>query len=150
MPTVFRLRRATSEDNEPIQRVYSYIVGPPTGQERTWSRLIQDGCLFVAEVDEQVVGFGGIDIEAVEPLKWLYVLPEYQSAGIGSKLLKELEDAGWSRGLSAIRLHAAPNAVDFYQRHGYRRVAEHDRVAHDHDGVAMIKDRGLKESHAER
>ena len=140
MPIVFYLRPATAEDNESIQRVYSYIVGPPTGQERTWNRLIHEGCLFVAEVDREVVGFGGIDLDAVEQLKWLYVLPEFQSAGIGSKLLKELEDAAWTRNLIAIRLHAAPNAVEFYRRHGYTE-AEDDREVHDHQGVVMIKSR---------
>jgi GNAT superfamily N-acetyltransferase len=140
MPSVFRLRPATTEDTESIQRVYSYIVGPPTGQERTWSRLIEAGWLVVAEMEGDVIGFGGIDIEAVEQLKWLYVLPEHQGNGIGSKILEELERVGWSSGLSAIRLHAAPNAVEFYRRHGYRPVTEDDQLAHDHEGVAMIKE----------
>jgi ribosomal protein S18 acetylase RimI-like enzyme len=142
MSTVFSLRRATAEDHQSIQRVYFYIVGPPTLQERTWSRLIREGYMVVAEVDTQVVGFGGIDIDAAEQLKWLYVLPEYQSYGIGSKILKELEDIGWMRGLIAIRLHAAPDAFEFYRKHGYRRIEERVQVVHDHDGVEMIKDRG--------
>jgi ribosomal protein S18 acetylase RimI-like enzyme len=142
MPTVFRLRPAAVEDNESIQRIYCCIVGPPTGQERTWRRLIQKGYMVVAQVDSYVAGFGGIDLEAVEQLKWLYVLPEYQGSGIGSKILKELEGIGWSNGLSAIRLHAAPAAVEFYRRHGYRRIQVRDQVVHDHDGVEMIKDRG--------
>ena len=100
---------------------------------------------MVAEVEGAVIGFGGIDIDATEQLKWLYVLPEYQGAGIGARLLKELEQVGWTCGLSAIRLHAAPGAAEFYQRHGYSRVAEDDsednRVVHDHAGVEMIKHR---------
>jgi GNAT superfamily N-acetyltransferase len=142
MSAVFRLRQAITEDNEAIQRVYCYLVGPPTGQERTWSRLIQEGWLIVAEVEGEVIGFGGIDIDATEQLKWLYVLPEHQGAGIGARLLDELEQVGWTRGLTAIRLHAAPGAVEFYLRHGYGRVAEDDsEVVHDHEGVSMIKHR---------
>lgn len=141
MPTVFRLRQAITEDNEAIQRVYCYIVGPPTGQERTWSRLIEEGWLIVAEVEGEVVGFGGIDLDATEQLKWLYVLPEHQGAGIGARLLNDLEQVGWTSGLTAIRLHAAPGAVEFYQRHGYGHVAEEERVVHDHEGVEMIKHR---------
>lgn len=145
MPFVFHLRQAAIEDSEAIQRVYCYIVGPPTGQERIWNRLIQQGRLIVAEVEGAVIGFGGIDIDATEQLKWLYVLPEYQGAGIGARLLNELEQLGWSSGLRAIRLHAAPGAAEFYQRHGYSRVAgdhsENNRVVHDHEGMEMIKHR---------
>ena len=142
MPLEFSVRLATAEDLESIQRVYSYVIGPPTGQERTWSRLIPVGCMVVAEVDAQIAGFGGIDSDAVEQLKWLYVMPEYQGAGVGSEILKQLEEIGWSHGLPAIRLHAAPGAFLFYRRHGYREV-EDDDVAHDHDGIVMLKERVL-------
>ena len=132
------LRLAIAEDLESIQRIYSYVIGPPTGQERTWSRLISDGCMVVAAVEGEIAGFGGIDPNAVEQLKWLYVMPEFQGSGVGTEILKRLEEIGWARGLSAIRLHAAPGAFQFYQRHGYREV-ERDDVSHDHDGIAMIK-----------
>ena len=133
------LRLAIAEDLDSIQRLYSYVIGPPTGQERTWSRLISDGCLVVAEVSGQIAGFGGIDTNAVEQLKWLYVMPEFQGAGVGSELLKQLEAIGWARGLAAIRLHAAPGAFVFYRKHGYREV-ERDDVAHDHEGIVMVKE----------
>jgi len=140
MPLEFSVRLATAEDLESIQRVYSYVIGPPTGQERTWTRLISGGAMVVAEVDAQIAGFGGIDSDAVEQLKWLYVMPEYQGAGVGTELLKQLEEIGWSRGLDAIRLHAAPGAFLFYRKHGYREV-QGDDVSHDHDGITMIKER---------
>ena len=95
--------------------------------------------MVVAEIDAQVAGFGGIDSDAVEQLKWLYVMPEYQGAGVGGEILKQLEEIGWSRGLTAIRLHAAPGAFLFYRKHGYREV-ERDDVAHDHAGITMVKE----------
>ena len=140
MPLEFSVRLATAEDLESIQRVYSYVIGPPSGQERAWIRLISGGCMIVAEVDQQIAGFGGLDPDAVEQLKWLYVLPECQSAGIGAEILKQLEEIGWLRGLTAIRLHAAPGALLFYRRQGYTEV-ERDDVAHDHEGITMIKER---------
>lgn len=133
------LRLAIAEDLESIQRIYSYVIGPPTGQERAWGWLISDGCMVVAAVEGEIAGFGGIDTNAVEQLKWLYVMPEFQGRGVGTQILKQLEEIGWARGLSAIRLHAAPGAFLFYQRHGYREV-ERDDLPHDHDGIAMIKE----------
>ena len=96
--------------------------------------------MIVAEVDARIAGFGGIDSDAGEQLKWLYVMTEHQGAGVGSEILKQLEETGWSRGLTAIRLHAAPGAFLFYRRHGYREVERED-LAHDHEGISMIKDR---------
>ena len=139
MPLKFSVRLATAEDLQSIQRVYSYIIGPPTGQERTWSQVIDCGCMVVAEVEAQIAGFGGVDSDAVEQLKWLYVMPEYQGAGVGSEMLKQLEAIGWSHGLTAISLHSAPGAFLFYRRHGYREV-ERDDVSHDHEGIAMVKE----------
>jgi GNAT superfamily N-acetyltransferase len=133
-------RLAIAEDLESIQRIYAYVIGPPTGQQRTWNRLISDGCMVVAEVKGHISGFGGIDTNAAEQLKWLYVMPEYQGAGVGTGLLKQLEQIGWVRGLAAIGLHSAPGAFLFYRKHGYREVERGD-VPHDHDGIAMIKER---------
>ena len=139
MSLQFSFRLATAEDLEQIQRLYSHVIGPPTGQERSWSKLITNGCMVVAELDKQIAGFGGVDTDAVEQLRWLYVMPEYQGAGVGTGILKLVEDTGWSRGLTAIKLHAAPGAVLFYRRHGYREV-ERDGAAHDHEGITMVKE----------
>jgi GNAT superfamily N-acetyltransferase len=95
--------------------------------------------MVVAAVEGEIAGFGGIDTNAVEQLKWLYVMPEFQGSGVGTQILKQLEEIGWSCGLSAIRLHAAPGASQFYQRHGYR-VVEGDDVPHDHAGIMMIRE----------
>ena len=35
--------------------------------------------------------------------------------------------------------HSTPGAVNFYRKHGYR--ADEGRVEHDHEGIAMVKDR---------
>jgi GNAT superfamily N-acetyltransferase len=95
--------------------------------------------LIVAATDDQVIGFGGIDVTAAEQLKWLYILPDYQSSGLGSKILQQLEMIGWRCGLQRLRVHAAPGAVGFYERHGYVRVDQAQQTEHDHEGVEMVK-----------
>ncbi len=94
----------------------------------------------MAEDDGRIIGFGGIDVQASEPLKWLYLLPQYQRVGLGSKILQRLEEIGWESGLSLLRLHSAPLAVEFYRRHGYRAVEPTDLLGHDHEGVEMAKE----------
>jgi predicted GNAT family N-acyltransferase len=48
------------------------------------------------------------------------VLLSHRRGGVGSKLLKALEDESRRRGLSGILLHAQLVALEFYQRHGYQ------------------------------
>lgn len=136
------IRTAHPEDKEAIQRIYDAVVGPQANQdEASWDRLIQQGGLVVATDESGIVGFGGIDVNAAEQVKWLYLLPQNQRAGLGSELLRRLECIGWEAGLDSLRVHSAPRAVNFYRRHGYKMVESHEHTEHDHEGVEMTKAR---------
>jgi GNAT superfamily N-acetyltransferase len=136
------IRIATFRDRNSIEQVYSASAGTCLSlTQAEWTRWIKNNGLLVAEFDGYLVGFGGIDVNAEEQLKWLYLTPEFQGRGIGSKLLGELEEIGWRCGLKAIRLHSTPNSQSFYRRSGYSPVAIEAQFRHDHDGVEMIKTR---------
>lgn len=135
-------RIAHPEDKEAIQRIYDAVVGPQANRnEACWDRLIQQGGLVVATEEGRIVGFAGIDVYAAEQVKWLYLLPQNQRAGLGSELLRRLESIGWEAGLDSLRVHSAPRAVNFYRRHGYKMVEAHEHTEHDHEGVEMTKAR---------
>jgi ribosomal protein S18 acetylase RimI-like enzyme len=87
-------------------------------------------------------GFGGVDLQATEQIKYLYILPEHQRGGAGTEVLRELEKAVWAAGIEEVRLHSSPRAVGFYVRQGYKEVEAADQVGHNHEGVEMIKIRG--------
>ena len=137
---MFEIRTAKVEDKESIQRVYGSLVGSQSAQnENSWDQLIQAGGLLVAEIEGRIVGFGGIDLNAAEQVKWLYLLPEFQGRRLGSKILQRLESIGWEAGLSSLRLHSAPQAVEFYGSQGYKVVGATEQLGHDHEGVEMVK-----------
>ena len=139
---MFQIRTATTEDQESIQQIYISLVGLQANQNTAcWEQLIRSGGLLVAQAEGVIVGFGGIDLQAAEQLKWLYVLPGYQGTGLGSRLLQHLEKIGWEARLSFLRLHAAPASVEFYRKRGYRAVEEGELIGHDHEGVEMWKER---------
>jgi len=136
------IRIAQPEDKETIQRIYQAVVAPHTDQdEARWDQLIQQGGLVVARAEDQIIGFGGIDVQAAEQVKWLYILAQHQRAGFGSEILERLESIGWEACLDSLRVHSAPGAVNFYRRHGYRLVEMAALMGHDHEGVEMIKRR---------
>ncbi|HKO99792.1 MAG TPA: GNAT family N-acetyltransferase [Pyrinomonadaceae bacterium] len=137
IPTV---RLATSDDIDSIQNIFEAATSAD-GRQEDWARLIESGGLVVAETNDAVVGFGGIDVHSVEQVKWLYVLPEHQGSGAGSKILEQLEEIGWNAGFTVLRLHSAPSAEQFYRKHGYESVEPHETIGHDHDGVELMKRR---------
>lgn len=134
------IRRANQTDIDAIKKLYTVATGFEfVLSHEEWQRWIDLRGVVIAEIDNQTIGFGGIDVTAREQLRWLYVVPEYSRAGFGSKLLQELEEIGWRSGLSSIHLHSTPSAVQFYAKLGYARVPAQDQIAHDHDGVEMVK-----------
>ena len=140
------IRAATADDREGIRRIYVAAIGETADAKDAYrDDLIRSGGLFVAQVGNEVIGFGGIDVQAREHLKWLYFLPEHQGAGQGSRMLKKLEAIGWQSGLHSLRVHSAPGAVEFYQKHGYGIVEEAARLDHGHEGIEMIKERRADE-----
>lgn len=71
----------------------------------------------VARLGQAVVGFSIYDTQ-INWLNSLYVAPEYQGYGVGSKLLKDcLETAGSNPTRLLTVEHSS--AVDFYKKHGF-------------------------------
>jgi len=134
------IRSASAIDKNAIEKLYAVTTGTSLSlSDEEWYRWIDLQGVVIAELANQVIGFGGIDVTAREQLRWLYLLPEHQGAGFGSRILQELEQIAWRNGLQSIRLHSTPGAVQFYAKLGYTRVPTHEQFGHDHDGVEMVK-----------
>ena len=71
-----------------------------------------EGQIVVAEEGAQIIGFIAFD---ASELHALYVLPEYQGRGVGSRLL---EAAGSAMRLWVLKKNLAGRR--FYERHGWR------------------------------
>ena len=78
--------------------------------------------LAVWALENGLAGVGGVDMNEI---RLLSVHPDHQRKGIGSGLLRHLEDLVPPALFSDVFLYAAPAAAGFYQRHGYRSGGEH-------------------------
>ena len=78
---------------------------------------------YEADVDAEVTG--------------VYVHPAVFRQGVGSQLYATLERAARERGMDSLGLWASRNAVAFYERHGYRRVTEHDHEFSSHASTGV-------------
>jgi putative acetyltransferase len=74
--------------------------------------------IWVAEVNETVVGWGAIRGNRLEGL---YTEPDFAGRGIGTGLLSLIEELMRGRGIVTVRAEASSNAVAFYLRRGYER-----------------------------
>ena len=77
-------------------------------------------CL-VAEDDERLIGTAAL--EGAE-LVTFFVHPDYQHQGVGSELLKAIEEAALARGIGKLAVSANSAGAPFYERMGYRRIGQ--------------------------
>ena len=130
------IRAPRPEDSEDICRVHRAAVHALAGMAyrgeilRAWAgRMTPHGVQrglqapgikgFVAEFDDEVVGFAVLCESSVRAI---YVHPDFQKRGIGSRLLSRLEEEAFSKGLGTVNLNAALNARSFYEANGYHVV----------------------------
>ena len=96
-----------------------------------------------AVIDDQMVGFVGVDMKPSQQQAWiatLCVLPGYRRRGIGSALLRVCEDR---IDLPAIKLSVRASnqaAIILYRNYGYQRVEIWPAYYQDgEDAVVMAK-----------
>lgn len=97
---------------------------------------IQSNKVFVAEVDEQVVGYfslvevkndfwaGKVFVKAGFWLEHIFIQPEYIGRGIGTQLINYLEVMCSELGIDKVRIFSDPNANGFYDKMNARYVGE--------------------------
>ena len=71
----------------------------------------------------------------------VFILPEYQRKGIGTRLMNMLENDAVRGGLYKVWLVAVLPAVDFYEKHGYSFVRE---KIHPSWGKGIVMEKTLR------
>jgi GNAT superfamily N-acetyltransferase len=93
--------------------------------------------VLVAVVDGAVVGTASIEESAVYTV---FVHPQYHGRGIGTRLMKEIEELAMALGYSAIRTPASVTAVGFYTKLGYQEI---ERIQTENSGLNVIMEKRL-------
>nr|ART36715.1 D600 [uncultured bacterium] len=130
---MLKIRRARQEDCHSIGRVHiAAVTGISTGvytseeiqawavprEASSYEELIRSKEFFVAEHEDEIVGFGVLNQELAE-VEAVYVTPKAGGRGIGLEVLRKLEERASDLGLRELRLNASLNAAEFYQKAGY-------------------------------
>ena len=94
-----------------FERVKKFVENQSKGKEVT----------MVAEINRRIVGFGVI-VPKENEVRAIYVSPQVKRKGIGSTLLRKLEELAKEKGIKKLRLESSVTAEKFYQKNGYKVI----------------------------
>jgi GNAT superfamily N-acetyltransferase len=80
---------------------------------------IPKGCTLMIELDGKIIATGSI---VENEIKRVFVLPEYQGKGYGTKIMMKIEEAALNQGIRKVELCASLPSKDFYLALGYKIV----------------------------
>lgn len=80
-----------------------------------------EGYTLVLEADGSIVGTGSLVGTSISRM---YVAPKHQGKGLGGQILEALEARARAGGVETVGLAASIPARRFYERNGYRLLAE--------------------------
>ena len=156
--TKILIRRAVAEDSEAITRIHYGAVHVTAAKDYDqpildqWSTVVTKERIenyrnrpdankeitLVAEINGQIVGVGSFVPETKE-LNAVYVSPVNVRQGIGSTLLKELEEIAYSMGIEKLWLNSSLTAEQFYLVHGFAISSRGEHVLKSGLKMACVK-----------
>ncbi len=95
--------------------------------------LNKDASLVVAELEGEIIGSGYALVKSARHylnhrfysyLGFMYTLPEYRGRGVNTKIIEELKQWSYSKGLKEIRLTVYDensNAISAYEKVGFKK-----------------------------
>lgn len=102
-------------------------------------KSLEKSISYVALINNKIVGFG--DINNLGYISRLYTDKDFQGKGIGSALLKKLEEEAMNLGLKEIKLESTTSAKPFYESKGYEVIEKilSNIQGVQHEDWAMVK-----------
>lgn len=143
---VITLRKATPEDLPALISIEHACFHSDrlSSRQMRYHVLRDKRVMLVAEIDQQVVGYGLIFLYTHRKAARLYalaVLPEWHNKGIGNQLISALLQSAKQNGQTSCRLevrHKNQAALHAYLRLGFKKVAELPNYYNDgEDGIRM-------------
>jgi len=110
-----------------IRRRVLYELRGRSDYDNTHPDEFQEGHFpLLFNVGGEPVGTVRLDITsedaAVATVRLVAILPQYQRRGIGKAMMNELERLAATKGTRQLNVHAAHDAVTFYQKLGWQLI----------------------------
>ncbi len=106
---------------------------PQVPETEWWTARLGSRTTFVAELNGRIVGFG--ELEADGHIDGFYCASEHQRQGVGSAILRAIEQEAISRGLPRLFAEVSITARPFFEAKGFRLVREQTV---ERRGIALV------------
>jgi N-acetylglutamate synthase-like GNAT family acetyltransferase len=135
MTTEVEIRRATAADAEAVYQIVLRALRETNARDYPASvidRLVltlpegvasnlEKWHAYVAVVDGRIVGTGSLNGKTVRAV---FVNPDYQARGIGTKLMDAVEKAANVQSVNTLSVQSSITAQSFYAKRGFEFVRE--------------------------
>ena len=113
---------------EDVGRVHGPVTAERTSLVRPEEMASPRGVYVVLDAGGESVAGGGVRAlaDGLGEVKRMFVVPDWRRRGLGSRLLGEIEAAARELGFSRLRLDTAGGLRAFYERAGYRPIADYN------------------------
>lgn len=83
----------------------------------SWRKSLKNSITNVAESSGNIIGFAQLTKEGY--IERLYIHNSFQGKGVGSQLIRDIEEEAKNRGMKEVIVYAAEVAKGFYEKLGY-------------------------------
>lgn len=130
------IRRATAQDAAAISQVIIQSLRQSNARDyppdviaqveknfapQSIFALLGQRQVFVATIDHQVVATASLDRDVVRSV---FVHPEHQGSGLGSKLMATLQSAAQGANIEVLHVPSSITAEGFYLKLGFQKVRD--------------------------
>lgn len=127
-----RLAAVLAERRRDLERRYAGVTDHPADPTATDQFVVPVGISLVALIEGVPSGIGALrELEpGVAEIKRMYVVERSRRRGLGTAVLRALENQGRQLGYTTVRLETGtqqPEAMAFYERMGYTRIDCYER-----------------------
>ena len=112
---VLRALRETNARDYPASVIDRLVLTLPEGV----ASKLEEWHAYVAVVDGRIVGTGSLNGKTVRAV---FVHPDYQGCGIGTKLMDAVENAANVQSVSTLTVPSSITAQPFYAKRGFKVV----------------------------
>jgi GNAT superfamily N-acetyltransferase len=114
---VLRALRETNARDYPASVIDRLVLTLPEGV----ASKLEEWHAYVAVVDGRIVGTGSLNGKTVRAV---FVHPDYQGRGIGTKLMDAVENAANVQSVDTLTVQSSITAQPFYAKRGFKVVRE--------------------------